>query len=326
MSYSKGAGRFALSGAAADAAFGRGTVESTLTSVLPYARMDFGERVSAWGLAGLGAGELTLTERSGDERRSYAAALTTMLGAAGARGTLVPAPEGGGVALALGTDAFWVRTGSAATEGMRGAQADATRLRLTLDASRAFALGGGMLTPRLEVGVRHDGGDAETGVGLEVGADLGYTASGVTAEARVRGLVTHESPELREWGASGSLRIDPGAAGRGLSLTLTPAVGVASSATGRLWSAADAREFAPDGTFEAQQRLDAEVGWGLAAGLGTATPYAGVGLAGGGARAWRAGVRWQVAPTASLDLEGTHSESARGETEQAFMLRGSLRW
>ena len=174
--------------------------------------------------------------------------------------------------------------------------------------------------------MRHDGGDAETGVGLEVGAGLGFTTSAVTAEARVRGVLAHQAPGFREWGASGSLRIDPGADGRGLSLTLAPSVGVASSGTGRLWSAADAREFAPDGTFAAQQRLDAEVGYGLAAGHGTATPYAGVGLADGGARAWRAGVRWQVSPAASLDLEGTHHESDGGEPEQSLALRGLLRW
>ena len=128
---------------------------------------------------------------------------------------------------------------------------------------------------------------------------------------------------------SGSVRVDPGERGRGLSLTLVPTVGNAGSGTGTLWSAADARGLAPGGEFEAARGLDAEVGYGLAGPLriGTVTPYAGLGLADGGGRAWRAGVRWQVAPEVSLDLEGTRSESANDNVpEQGAMLRGSVRW
>ena len=324
VAHSRGEGSFALTGAAEEAAFGKGTVESTLTSVLPYARVAFGERVLAWGLAGYGAGELVLVEQGAAER--YRTDLTMMLGAVGARGVLVPQAEVGGPALALGADALWVRMASDATEGMQGAQAEATRLRLVLDASHAIALGGGALTPSLELGVRHDGGDAETGAGVEFGGGLGYAVSGVTAEVRGRGLLALGTGTFREWGASGSLRIGPGAAGRGLSLTLAPAVGAPASGTERLWSAAGVRALAADASFVARHRLDAEVGYGLAVadGLGTATPYAGVGLT-GGERTWRAGVRWQVAPAASLGLQGTRTESAAG-SEHGLLLNGSVRW
>ena len=67
--------------------------------------------------------------------------------------------------------------------------------------------------------MRHDGGDAETGTGVEVGAGIRYAGSGVTVEGSVRGLVAHEASGYEEWGASGSVRIDPGASGRGLSLS-----------------------------------------------------------------------------------------------------------
>ena len=109
------------------------------------------------------------------------------------------------------------------------------------------------------------------------------------------------------------MRIDPGESGRGLSLTLAPTVGNAASGTGTLWSAADARGIAPGTEFEAGRRLDAELGYGLAGPfrLGTATPYAGLGLGDGGARTWRAGVRWQLAPEVSLDLEGTRASPGK---------------
>ena len=188
------------------------------------------------------------------------------LGAIGGRGTLVPAPEGGGFTLALKTDAFWVRTQADAARSDAGnlaaSDTDATRLRVALDASRPFALGGGTLTPSLEVGLRHDGGDAETGTGVEFGAGLRYEGDGIAVAGSARWLVAHEAAGYEEWGASGSVRIDPGDSGRGLSLTLAPTVGNAASGTGNLWSAADARGLAPGTEFEAARRLDAEVGYG----------------------------------------------------------------
>ena len=47
----------------------------------------------------------------------------------------------------------------------------------------AELVGGGMLTPRIEVGGRYDGGDAETGAGLVVGGSLGYAVPGLGADA-----------------------------------------------------------------------------------------------------------------------------------------------
>ncbi len=140
----------------------------------------------------------------------------------------------------LREDAFAV-TGGRVTRGKRmtsdkadelaATTADTSRLRLVLEGSHRIELAGGQtLTPTLEAGLRHDGGDAETGAGIEVGGGLRYAdpALGLTAEAQARTLVAHEDSSYREWGASGSVRIDPGASGRGLSLTLAPAWGAAS--------------------------------------------------------------------------------------------------
>ena len=331
---SEGEGTFGLSGTA-ESAFDKGEIESSLTSVLPYARLELNERVSAWGMAGYGTGELTLTETGEAESERHTADLTMTLGAVGGRGTLVPAPEGGGFALALRSDAFWVRTESDATEGMAAAKGDATRLRLILDASRPVALGAGTLTPSLEVGLRHDGGDAETGTGVELGAGLAWTdpASGMTAELRARWLAAHEASGYEEWGVSGSVRVDPGASGRGLSLTLAPTVGNAASGTGTLWSAADARGLAPGGEFEAARGLDAEVGYGLAMfdDRFTGTPNLGVALS-DGARAYRLGWRLSLAQdgpgSLEVGLDATRRESANDNAgpEHGVMLRGLMRW
>ena len=55
--------------------------------------------------------------------------------------------------------------------------------------------------------MRHDGGDAETGFGLDLGGGLALSdpKRGLQAELRGRGLLTHESKGFRDLGFSGSL-------------------------------------------------------------------------------------------------------------------------
>ena len=322
LSHARGKGSFAASAERAE-----GASEVRLTTVHPYARVRLGERMSAWGLAGYGKGELTVTAAGGER---VATGLRMRMGAVGARGTLVPAPAGGGFELALKTDALWMRVSSEAAEGLPGARADARRLRLVLDASRVVETGGGAtLTPRFEAGVRRDGGDTGSGTGLEVGAGLRYARSAVTVEGRARALVLHEASGYEEWGASGSVRVDPSASGRGLSLTLAPAWGDAASAVERLWSLRDPGGLAANADFEPRARLDAELGYGLRGprGVGVATPWAGLGLAREEARAWRAGARWKLAPRFTLGLEATrHEPSTDDPPEHRLMLRGALRW
>ena len=77
------------------------------------------------------------------------------LGAVGGRGALLEAGETGGMDLALKADAFLVETESGPVSNEGKTTADASRLRLILEGSRAFATdGGGVLTPGLELGLR----------------------------------------------------------------------------------------------------------------------------------------------------------------------------
>ena len=305
----------------------RGEFESTLTSVVPYAQVELNERVSSWVLAGHGEGELTWTAAGGAPINTD---IDMTMGVLGVRGTLLTAEESGGFELIVKSDALWLRIASDEVEGMRGAQGDANRLRFTLDASREFVVGeGAALTPSLEIGVRRDGGDAETGTGVEVRAGIRYAdpLRGVTIDGAARSLLAHQAADYEEWGASGSIRVDPGATGRGLSLTLAQSWANALGRTERLWSARDASGFVPDQGSEAGSQLDAELGYGLQAprGFGAVTPYAGFVLADEGAQVWRLGARWKD-PSFTLGLEGTLRERAGEAPEQSLMLRGAMRW
>ncbi|MDE2912839.1 MAG: hypothetical protein OXL68_07940 [Paracoccaceae bacterium] len=118
-----------------------------------------------------------------------------------------------------------------------------------------------------------------------------------------------------------------------LSLILAPSVGNASSGTGTLWSAADARGLAPGGTFEAGRRLDAEVGYGLAlfGGGFTGTPHAGLSLSEGGRElrlGWRLTSSSAGGPGFEIGLDATRKESANDNAgpEHGIGLRVTARW
>ena len=304
-----------------------GTVESTLTSVNPYVRYEASDRLSAWGLLGYGTGDMTIRGKS-----PVRTDLMLRLGAAGARGVLLEADEDGGIDLALRGDAFLVQMESEAAANTVETKADASRLRLVLEAGRSFALGeGAVLAPALELGLRHDGGDAETGTGVEVGGRIRYTdtGSGLTVEANARKLIAHEDSGYEEWGAGGSVRLGPDASGRGLSLSLAPVWGTPSSGVDRLWSARDAAGLVRDDDFEAESRLEGELGYGFGAfgQRGVVTPYAGFGLAEAGDRTWRAGARWSLAPHLAMSLDGARREPANDDAPEHGVRFGlTLRW
>ena len=337
ISLSEGDGTFDNAGADIG---GKGDIESTMTTVSPYARYKLSGRVTAWGLAGWGTGDMTIRFDDG-VMAPVRTDLSMQLGAIGARGALLTQEGTGGMDLALKTDAFFVRVESEAAANSVETGADASRVRLVLEGGRRFDLGGGAtLRPSLELGVRHDGGDAETGTGVEIGGGVSYAdaASGLSVDARARMLAAHADSDYEEWGASAAVRLDPGERGRGLSLSLVPTIGTASSATERLWGARDARGLAPGSGagsgFEAARGLTAEAGYGMAL-LGdrfTGMPNLGFGMSDGGARDWRLGWRLTSAvrgdPGFEVSLDATRREPANddGPPEHGVMLRSLIRW
>ena len=303
---------------------GAGTVESTLTALFPYARYALTERVSAWGMAGYGEGTLTLTPEGQAALRPD---LSFLMGALGVRGVLV---DGGadGATLAAKSDAFAVRTSTGAVSGRAGnleaSRADVTRVRFALEGSRPVRLGeSAVLTPSLELGVRHDGGDAETGFGADLGAGLALSdpARGLSAELRARGLLTHEAQGMRERSVSGTLIFDPAPeTERGLSLSLTQTVGAqgAGGAEALLERQSLAGLGAQDDNELSARRLDARIGYGFGVldDRFTAVPELGLGLSDTDREVrlgWRLAERVAAGLAFELGVEGTRREWSDGE-------------
>ena len=333
VAHSRGDGSYTMPVAGGDDS---GNLEQTLTSIHPYLRYAVNDRLDVWGLFGYGWGELDLEM---DDDETLETDTTLVMGAFGGRGILLSAAESGGFQLATRTDAMLTRTTSDAVQtadgNMASGDADAHRLRLVLEGSRGFTWAEGRrLTPTMEVGLRHDWGDAETGFGLELGGRVQYAdpALGLTIEAAVRGLLAHEDSDYQEWGASGTVRVDPGATGQGLSLTLAPAWGATASGVDGLWSRQTTAGLAPNTRRALAGRLNAEVGYGFAPfDTGLLTPYAGTVLSDGADRTYRVGGRLQLnggwATGLALNLEGMRQEPASQQpANQGLRLQATWRF
>ena len=216
-------------------------------------------------MAGYGEGNIKLTQP--DTTETIRTGIDLAMVAVGARGDLMPRTEAAGFDLALTTDALMVRTTSAAAGGLAASAADVSRLRLGLDGSWLVALdSGASLTPSIGIGMRHDGGDAETGFGIDLGGGLAYAdeQSGLGLELNARALLAHEDENFREWGVSGALIFDPDpSSDRGLSLSVGPSWGASSTGGAEALLGPETMSgLALDNTPPPGGRLGVEAAWG----------------------------------------------------------------
>ena len=309
-----------------------GTYASWLISAYPYVGWttpDFG----LWATGGFGFGGVSIDDADEDMEAQEADLTQWSLGA-GASVTVLSTESliaGGTTALKLKAEGFLAGASVAENEDKTIAELSVgvNQARAAIEASHAqhFA-GGGSLKPSLEVGGRFDGGDGETGAGLEVGGGVTYAdpGSGLTVAAGGRALVIRGG-NYGEWGLSGLIQLDANAAGHGLSMSVRPTWGVTVSGVNGLWE---------HGTFDLLAggqpggRVEAEIGYGLPAfGMaGVLTPFAAAALTEAGAYSLSVGGRLELGPAFDLTLEAERSDSAdpNAAPEHDVTLEGSIRW
>ena len=262
LSNSRGLGEYA--GAAG------GQVASSVTGLYPWLGYKMTERVTVWGVAGYGTGGLLLTPDGGQALES---GLSMAMAAAGTRGELV-AGGASGFELAFKADALWVGTAIDGVDGpagrLKATDAAVTRFRTGLEGSRAYNLGGRLsLKPSVEVGLRHDGGDAETGAGMDVGAGVVVSdaGTGLAVDVRVRTLLVHQDENFSERGVAVSLSYNPTpSTPLGFVARVAPSWGgQAMSGAEALWGRETMAGMAHRGVAQGN-RLDGEVGYGLPVG------------------------------------------------------------
>ena len=263
---------------------GSGRMLSSVTGLYPWLGYRATDRITVWGVTGYGVGGMLLTPGGGPALES---GLSTAMAAAGTRGELVGGGGGNGFALAFKADALWAGTAIDGVDGPEGrlvaTSAAVTRVRTGLEGSRGFTFGGGLsLRPSVEVGLRHDGGDAETGAGVDVGGGLvaSHASSGLAVDVRVRTLLVHEAEGFREHGVSLSLSWNPTpSTPLGLTARLAPSWGgQATGGADALWGRETMGGLGAPGGLASGNRLDAELGYGLPVGRRfVGTPRFGVG-------------------------------------------------
>ena len=312
-----------------------GQVASAVTGLYPWLGYKLSDRVSVWGVTGYGKGALSLTP---GEAAALTSGLSMAMAAAGTRGALV----GGGASgfeLAFKADALWVGTSIDGVEGPGGnlaaTAATVTRFRTGLEGARGYTFAGRLsLRPSVEVGLRHDGGDAETGAGLDVGGGLVMSdaSTGLAVDLRVRMLVMHQADGFRERGMALSLSYNPTpSTPLGFTARVAPSWGgEATSGAEAMWGRETMAGMA-NGGLASGNRLDGEVGYGLPVGSRfVGTPRAGVSTSEYG-RDYRVGYGLGVLNRERLNLDlGVDAHRRESPmldgTDNGFLGRATLGW
>ena len=315
-----------------------GQMTTSMTGFYPWVGYQVNDRVSVWGVTGYGTGALSLAP---DGRSAMETGVSMAMSAVGTRGELIGARATGGFALAFKADALWVGAASDLVDGAMGrlnaSDAGVTRVRTALEGSRGYTLVGGRLslTPSVEVGLRRDGGDAETGAGMDVGGGLAFTdaVTGLSLDVRVRTLVVHQAEGFSERGMSLSFGWDPTPSSPlGLNARVAPSWGgQAMGGAEALWNNQMAYGMGSHQMYGAGGQLNADVGYGLPVGARlVGTPRVGLTTSQYG-RDYRVGYGLGVLDRGDVRFElGVDAQrremSMQGEASNGVMGRGTLGW
>ncbi len=208
-----------------------GELDVSLMTGYQYGAWHPSADTSLWGMFGIGAGDLKLSEW---ETHLGDADLAFTMGAIGLRRNLATLAE---ISWAAKADAFLSRL---ETDNIPDPLADGEspllsslvastwRLRAMMEASRQIWLSEAVLaTPSFEFGFLREGGDYEGEYFGEVGAgvSVSHRGLGLEMEAAFSAQASGEDREFDDWRANLTLTIDPGEKGTGLALALSPVWG-----------------------------------------------------------------------------------------------------
>ena len=247
-----------------------GRMTSAVTGLYPWVGYKASERVTVWTVGGYGAGGLMLNPGAGAPIET---GLSMAMAAGGGRGEIIG--DGDGFALAVKADALWVGTRTKAVSGpggkLKASNAAVSRLRTAIEGSQKMTIGRRIaLSPSVELGIRQDGGDAETGRGMDLGAGVVFAdgVTGLSVDLRIRRLLMHQAEGFAESGFSISVAYDPRpSTPLGFNARVAPGWGTdtMSGAEG-LWGRETMGGVGHDYLMGGGNRLDAEAGYGLALG------------------------------------------------------------
>ena len=200
-----------------------GLSDASMTSVLPYGRLNF-PHGHVWALLSGGVGSIDIQ----DARGTQEADVKMGMAALGVRRDWNDVRLGG-MQLAVKGDAFstWLES-EELPESVPEVSAESQRVRAILEGSLDLSDRQDASTQlRLQAGGRWDGGDASGGAGMEVGLSVTHRnpQSGLDIEAGSRVTLVHQAEQFEDRSLNLAVSWDPGVRGEGLRFSLAPTWG-----------------------------------------------------------------------------------------------------
>ena len=185
-----------------DLAGSDGDYQYRSTNLHPYIGWFPTDDWKLWATAGFGQGDIE--NDAGDAKNATDSAQLSLSGGFSKR------LSGGTTSWSLKGDVSTVQVTVDEGEGFVAEDVASQRLRLLVSAERnSQTTSGGGLMRSLEAGIRSDGGDGESGTGVELGGGLRYTKPGgnLTVEGNIRTLLANDS--YSEFGVDFSVHLSP---------------------------------------------------------------------------------------------------------------------
>ena len=310
-----------------------GTMDVTLTSLIPYVRFAPDAESELWAIVGAGQGAI---ENSRPGTASDRVKLQETSDVA-----MLMASAGGRHAMALGDPLDWALLGDVGfgrvltedgVEAIAGLTVDTWQARVGVEGSYTVDMDdGGIFTAFMEVAGRYDGGDdGEVGLELSPGMYIARPDSGFGLELRGRTLVLHSAENYEEYGLSATASVTPRSDGTGLSLSLSPRWGDDTGGADTLWRDESLGLLGSPSSDRNTMSLDARVGYGIRTMNGLLTPFSEFGLRDEDSQYWRVGARFNRIQTDSgtlnLELSGERRESLSGDPEHRVGVTSWLRF
>lgn len=274
----------------------QGQYQINARTFTPYINWSWNAHGSAWALISFGSGEVEIADPEATSENS-----NTSLQALAAGTDLQLMTTATGFSLAL-KGAVWGGQMDLDQNSSRIRELDVGVFRLQMSLEGAYRIhlsDQNVLQPFLETGLRRDGGDGQTGTGLEFsgGARLFLSSVGLRISGRGHVLVLHEG-NLDEWGVSGMLKYSPGGA-YGPAFELRSFTGQRFVRPQEVWQ--DTRWFTHGQPRMPDTRLESRLGYGFPVDHGSFIPYTAITLGQGAIT--QIGAEYRIGSQLNIRLE-----------------------
>ena len=304
-----------------------GVVKVRVKSLNPYIGWSVSESASLWAAVGYGKGKVNYNDGATGEAASKMSIASAALGGRYRLHSTDGSSDGRLIQVDLKGEAWGLQTKVDGDERRpMGSKSRAHGVRVAIERLQNCALeSGASLTLSGEAGLRWDGGDGDTGTGIEMGgtADYHNPATRMKLVATGRALLDHES-ERKEWGAGVTAGYRLNSRETGLTYRSSLSHGQTESGVDSLWDSRVASRASEDA--EPTTRLDAEVGYRMFGASGLHTPYVGFGAEDSGTRDYRIGMRYASESELSSGLEFERREADNKRPDHRVMLTGQIDW